>query len=177
MSQVASLKRGLSHVWKAWREERFDLALNEVNRLLEKRPDNSQLLVLRAELAQLQEDGGPSLREVREELTLAVALDPRSPNALIELGYFHSAVEDDAEAASKSFRKAIKLCRDLLKEALLGQAEVLLELERDDEARTCLLEAVQLISSNGRPDLEDMQRIDNLLERIIERNKSVHPAN
>jgi tetratricopeptide (TPR) repeat protein len=164
MKPSKSLKRGLTEVRREWRAGRYDRALDMVGRLLENWPDNPHLLLLRAELIQLQEENGPSLDEAKATLQRAVALDEQSPAALIELGHFLLAVEADAQAASKCFDKAIALCRRLLKEALLGQAETLAELERQPDALACLAEAYWLQSHNGKSTMGPNQK--EILERL-----------
>jgi len=162
MKTASSLKRGLTKVWKLQDDRRYDLALKEVDSLLEDWPGNAQLLVLRAELIQLQEDeeGSPSLEDAKNDLKRALALDELSPNTLIEMGYFLFKVEDDAKAASKYFQRAIKQSREFLREALLGQAELLSEQDQKEEALACLLEAYQLRTQNGHLIERD------LLERL-----------
>ena len=106
---------------------------------------------MRSDLIQLQGDreGTPTLRDPKAGLLRAASLDQDSPAALIELGYFAYAVEDDSEAASGYFQKAIRLCRASLKVALLGRAKALAELERQVEAVASLKEAVAVPSHNG----------------------------
>jgi Flp pilus assembly protein TadD len=169
MKTATDLRKGLSAIRKHWRAQRFGLALEEVQRLLEERPDNAQLLVMRASLTQLQddEDGIPTLDDARADLKRAVALDEDSPTPLIELAYFLFAIDDDAESASKYFQKAIKLCQSLLKEALLGQAEACSELGRESEAVDCLIRAYGLPTQNGKSGAAE----------IIERLKSLPGVN
>jgi tetratricopeptide (TPR) repeat protein len=146
-----SMKRGLAYVRRQWRAGRYDHALAGVERLLKDWPDNPHLLTLRGNLIQLQENQeGPTLNDAKLALQRAVDLDEESPRAWIELGHFLHASEDNAEAAAKCFAKAIRLSKRLLKEALLGQAKVLSELERRPEALACLTEAYWLQARNGK---------------------------
>jgi len=164
-SSNIALKRKLTVVWSHWRQGRYDRALEEVNRLLESRSDNAQLLVLRAALIQLQDDeeGTPPLDAARADLELAVSLDERSLDALIDLAYFQHAVDDDPKAAIKQFQKAVKLGRALLKKALIGQAEALAELQEETRAAECLIEAYHLAASNGKSDVKDiLERLESL---------------
>ncbi len=145
------MKRGLAQVRHQWGARRYDRALAEVDRLLQHWPDNPHLLTMRGNLIQLQEnDEGPTLKDAKLALQRAADLDEESPRTLIELGHFLYASEDDAKAAAKRFAKAIRLCKRLLKEALMGQAKVLAELERRSEAVACLTEAYWLQSRNGK---------------------------
>lgn len=148
---MKNMKRGLAQVRRQWRTGRYDRALAQVDRLLKDWPDNPHLLILRGNLIQLQEDdAGPTLKDAKRALQRAVDLDEESPSALIELGHFLNASEDDAKAAAKCFAKAIRLCKRLLKEALLAQAKVLSELDRRPEALACLTEVYWLQSQNGK---------------------------
>lgn len=151
MKLTASFKRGVAQVKRAWRGARFDQALSAVNRLLKDWPDNPQLLTMWGNLVQLQTgETGPTLDEAHTALRRAAELDEESPAAWKELGHFLSAVEDDACGASRCFDKTISLCKKLLAEALLANAQSLTELERREEALACIAEAYWLQSHNGK---------------------------
>ena len=92
----------------------------------------------------------PTLHDAKLALQRAVDVDEESPRSLIELGHFLNAVEDNAEEAAKCLAKTVRLAKRLLKEALLGQAKVLAELDRRTEAFACLTEAYWLQSRNGK---------------------------
>lgn len=158
MKSSTSMKRGLATIRRLWRSGRYDRALADVDRLLKEWPDNSQLLTMRGNLIQLQEEEGPTLKDAKRALQRAVDLDEESPYPLLELGHFLHAVEDDAEAAAKCFAKAIRLSKRLLREALVGQAKVFAQLERRSEAFACLTEAYWLQSRNGNPPQEPGDR-------------------
>jgi tetratricopeptide (TPR) repeat protein len=152
MKSLRSFKRGIAKARGEWLARHYDRALAEVSRLLKEWPDNPQLLVMWADLIQLQEtDEGPSLADARAAYQRAAELDDQAPAALIELGDYQYAIEEDAKAASRYFGKAIALCKDLLKNALLGQAKALAELDQRSAALACLAEAYWLQSHNGRP--------------------------
>ncbi len=131
MKSVASFKRGVAKARRLWRDKRFDEALAAVNQLLEDWPNNAHLLIMRADLIRLQadEDGQPTLEDAKADLERATSLDEDSPSALIELGHFAYAIEDDSETASKRFQEAIQLCRSLLQEALIGRGKGSLRIE------------------------------------------------
>lgn len=149
-----ALKRGLDRVGRLWEEGRYELALDDVRRLLELSPANPRLLVMRAQLTQLQdtEEEPPTLADAKADLKLASQLDEVSPAPLIELAYFTYAIDDDARGASRLFRGAIARCRELLREALLGQAKALTELGREGEALACLAEAQGLGRRDAKGD-------------------------
>jgi tetratricopeptide (TPR) repeat protein len=151
MKLTASFKRGVAQVKREWRAARYDQALSAVNRLLQDWPDNPRLLTMWGNLVQLQsEESGPALDEAHASLRRAVELDDDSPGAWKELGHFLSAVEDDARGASRCFDKTISLCKSMLAEALLANAQSLSELERREEALGCIAEAYWLQSHNGK---------------------------
>ena len=158
-----SLKRGIAKVLRLWNDQEYALALQQVNSLLEQWPNTPYLLVMRADLTQLQdvEEGEPTLGDARGDLELAVILDEECISAWIELGYCQFVHEDDAVAAIKNFREAIRLSRKFLKDALIGQAKALLELERDAEAMTCLAEAYTLTAKR-----DDKRRGAEILEEL-----------
>ncbi len=174
MKLASSRKRGLAQVRQACRKGKYGSALQEVDRLLKEWPDNPSLLVKRAELIQLLSGDSllqlhtiafrSTLDDAKEALLRAVELDEESPVPLLELAHFLFAAEDDAKAASQYFAKAVNLCKRLLKEALLGQAEALADLERTPEALACLMEAYWLQAQNGKlaSDEEILQRLENL---------------
>ena len=167
MKSTNSLKRGLAYVRRLWRSGRYSRALARVDQLLKEWPDNVHLLTLRGNLIQLQEtEKGPTLHDAKQALERAVQLDEESPRALIELGHFLNAAEDDAAAGAKCFARAIRLSKRLLKDALLGQAKVLSELERRPEALACLTEAYWLQSrdrkSVGAGDKEILEQLEAL---------------
>ena len=170
MKPIATFKRRVAKARRDWQEGRVAVALAEVDRLLKEWPDNPQLLVMWADLAQLQKQkNGAALDEAKAAYQRAAALGGEFPSALVELGHFHYSLEDDAKAANKTFERAVVACRRLLIEALLGKAKALHEMERITEARACLDEAymLRLRDPNG-PDLsstfeEIMEQLNELL--------------
>jgi Flp pilus assembly protein TadD len=168
-SPAGTLKRGLAKIGKLWKKQQFDRALAELEALIAARQDNAQLLVMRSQLIRLQEkeEGHPTLDDARNDLETAAALDEQSPIPLIELGYFHYVIDDDARAALPQFERATACCKRLLRESLLGQAGALEELGRTTEARECLIQALALFLGHdeeaGYPsDDEIINRLKNL---------------
>jgi predicted Zn-dependent protease len=170
MKSTASFKRGVAQAKRAWRAARYDQALAAVNRLLKDWPDNPRLLTMWGNLVQLQsEESGATLDEAQAALRRAVELDDESPAAWKELGHFLSAVEDDARGASRCFNKTISLCRIMLAEALLANAQALSELGRRDDALAYIAEAYLLQSQNDKTNGADAAKI---LDRLKELAKS-----
>ncbi len=136
--KTSTFRRKLSAVRAAERKSDYAKALAGLDALIEEVPGNPSLLVRRAMLIQLLEDGGLPLNEAKQALQVALQLDEKHPGALIELAQFQFAVEDDAAAATKTFQSAVGACSRLLVEALLGQAKALVEMNRREEAFDCL---------------------------------------
>ncbi len=165
MKSIHSFKRGVAKVRRLWLARDYEQALAEVSRLLQDWPDNPYLLIMWADLIQLQgENEGPTLEDAKAAYQRAIALDEKSPAALIELGKYIFAVEDDTMAATKVLAGAIRLSKHLLKEAFLAQAEVLVELERRQEALACLAEAYWLGSHNNK--VNSRRDPEEILERL-----------
>jgi tetratricopeptide (TPR) repeat protein len=174
MKSTASYKRGIAQIKREWRAARYARALSAANRLLKDWPDNSSLLTMWGNLVQLQSgESAPTLDEAQAGLRRAVELDEDSPGAWKELGHFLSAVEDDARGASRCFDKTISLCKRLLAEALLANAQSLTELERREEALACIAEAYWLQSHNGKTNGSGGSDI---LDRLSELAKTVPVA-
>jgi tetratricopeptide (TPR) repeat protein len=100
--------------------------------------------VVWARLVQLQEKSTYPLGDAKRALQQALELDRQAPAAAIELGHYLDNVEDDPQAATKTFAQAIATARQLLIEGLLGQAHALIQLDRREDAVRCLVEAHQL---------------------------------
>lgn len=162
MTSTRSFKQRLTKVFHHWKDEQHDLALSEVEEMLKSWPGNAQLYILLASLIQLQEQPSHGLDEAKEALQRAVAIDPNSPTAAIELGHYLDSVEDNPRAASKAFTEGIRSARRLLMDGLLGQARALLQLGKRADALKCLMEWLYLAnidnpsggskSANGAPD-------------------------
>lgn len=163
MTSTRSFKQKLSKVYQCWQAEQYDDALGHLEALLEVWPGNPQLHVLWATLVQLQDNPSNGLDEVKARLQSAIELDRNSPSAAIELGYFLDAVEDNPQAAAKSFSDGISMARRLLVDGLLGKARSLLQLGKRDEAFKCLMESLRTEnveatseggkSTNATPDI------------------------
>jgi tetratricopeptide (TPR) repeat protein len=153
MKSTRSYKQKLGAVRRAIDAGNYDVALAEVDLLLDEWPGAASLHVLRAELIQLQDhDGAPPLEEAKAALKHAGDLDNPTHSPLIELGHFQFSVEDDPKAAAQSFKKGVQVYKELLIESLLGQAAALEELNRREEAFDCLSQARLLQTSfNGEP--------------------------
>src|SRR5438876_683546 len=139
MMNLRSFEQSLAKIFRAWRSARYDDALAQVERLTQVLPGNAQLHILWASVVQLQDRPAHSLREAKQALLRAVALDGESPAAAVELGHFLDAVDDDPQAAADTFAGAVQAARRLLIDGLLGQARALVQLNQRDASRKCLL--------------------------------------
>lgn len=151
MSNLREFKQALSAISRLWKDKDYDAALAEVESLLRRWPGNAQLHILWASLVQLQEAPEHGLDKVKEALQHAVELDKRSPAAAIELGHFLDNVEDDPQAASKVYAEVVAAARQMLLEALVGQAKALRQLGEKDEFLRCLVEVLHLVRSETDP--------------------------
>jgi Flp pilus assembly protein TadD len=144
MKSIRSFKQKLAAIERLRDDGQFSRALAEVEELQESWPGNAHLHTLWAKLVQLQEETTHSLDEAKTALQHAVDLGPQSPAAATELGCFLDAVEDDPRAAARAFAEAVATARHLLIDGLLGRARALVQLEKKEEARRCLVEALYL---------------------------------
>ncbi len=167
MNGTGSFTKGLADVLSLWEGEKFDRAMKRLEELRESWPGNAQLQVLWARLVQLQEKPTHSLSDVKRALQQAIELDKQSPAAAIELGYFLDNVEDDPQAAAKSFAQGIAAARHLLIEGLLGQARSLIQLDKREDAVRSLVEAHQLADAErGTKKGPFTGRIEELLTEL-----------
>jgi tetratricopeptide (TPR) repeat protein len=151
MKSATSLQRDLEKIRRLCDRESYNRAFSAINQLREQWPDNPEVLVLWANLLQLQEeDTGPPLEEAKKALQKAASLDEQNPMPWNELGQYVFVVEDDAKSACAYFAKAIALSRKYLTEALVNQAKALMEKDRKDEAMACLIEAYNLNGHDSR---------------------------
>jgi tetratricopeptide (TPR) repeat protein len=155
MKTTASYKRAVAAIRSFRQRHKYAEALASLEALLNQWPDQPVLLLLRAELIQLQDEQGPRLDDAAIALKRAVALDDGNADAWLELGHFQFAIKDDARAAEKSFVQAIGASSATLIAALVGRAAALEELGRNSEAFDCLSAARYLQSAaatkNGAP--------------------------
>ncbi|HJT32476.1 MAG TPA: hypothetical protein VJ783_10570 [Pirellulales bacterium] len=161
MSHTRAFKKALARISRLSAANDYDAALKEVESLLETWPGNPQAHVLRASFIQLQGDPGCTLDDAKKTLQEAVELDKTSPAAAIELAHFLDAVEDNPKAAVTVYAEAIVRSRDLLIEALIGQAKALLQLDKKAEALKCLVELLQLMGTASSSDRSKSARAGN----------------
>jgi hypothetical protein len=167
MKSSRTLKQGLARVQKLHRNGEFAKAFAEVEALMRDWPGSVALTLQWTTLAQLKEGDEPSLDAIRRALESAVQLEPDAPAAGIELGHFLDAVEDDPRSAAKTFSEAAAVARRLLREALVGEAKALVQLDKKKEARRCLMELLPL----SDPGEADTAELEDLLHDVLA-NKS-----
>jgi len=144
MNNQKAYKQGLAAVSRFWEYNDFPAALTKIEEMRGTWPGNSHLWILWASAVQLQEDTAHSLDDAKRALQVACEFDKTSPAGPIELGYFLDTVEDDPAAGAESFAAGAALARQLLCEALIGQAKTLLQLGKREDSLACLLEFLQV---------------------------------
>jgi len=174
MSTTRTFKQNLSTISNLWESQDYDSALAKVEELQKSWPGNSQLLILWSRLVQLQENPGHDLNEAKTALQQAIDLDKTSPAAVIELGYFLDAIEDDPQAAIKSYSEGVGLARKLLIEGLIGQAKGFLQLEKKESAQECVLEILHLLSFEPKSKREKATGPDVLVTSLRGHAFGVH---
>ncbi|MCI0684219.1 MAG: hypothetical protein L0Y71_19085 [Gemmataceae bacterium] len=160
MSTLRSFKQSLSAISRLWEEKDYDTALTKVEELRRTWPGNSHLHILWAGLVQLQENPRHSLEEARQALQQAIDLDKSSPAGVIELGHFLDAVEDNPQAAAKTYAEGVARARQLWLDGLIGQAKALLQLDKREEALGCVQEILHLLPFEPRPKRDRSEEPD-----------------
>jgi tetratricopeptide (TPR) repeat protein len=162
MKNIQSFSKRLAQVARLRRNEEYDSAFVEVEKMLKAWPGNPRLHIEWATLVQLMEEPKQSLQAAKESLRQAIDFDAESPSAAIELAHFLDNVEDSPKAAAKVFAEAVALARSSLIQGLIGQAKALIQLDQRDEARKCLVELLSLsegttvsgdLSNGAMPDI------------------------
>ncbi|MCI0703888.1 MAG: hypothetical protein L0241_22755 [Planctomycetia bacterium] len=148
MTGTGAFTKGLTEIQSLLEVEKYDRALERLEKLRDAWPGNPQLLIVWSRLVQLQDNPTHTLADAKRALQQAIELDKQSAAAAIELGYFLDNVEDNVQAATKSFAQGIVAARQLLIEGLLGQARALIQLDKREEAVRCLVEAHQLADAD-----------------------------
>ena len=89
---------------------------------------------------QLTDNPKGDLNEAQISLEQALNVDDEYVPALMDLGYFHLNVMDDAEAALPPFRKAFSISADNITEAVIGLAQCISETDSPNAALAFLQE-------------------------------------
>ena len=155
MIRTRRLQKEVAQVRKLWAVLHYDWAIANVDELCKECPCNSQLLVMWACLAQLQDDPGSSLNEVKRSLQQAIEFDSKSVDALLEMGNLLDSVDDSPSVAAKMFADAADLARRQLVDALVGSAKSLLQINPHSEAIDFLIEALQFRSRPSCCSMDD----------------------
>jgi tetratricopeptide (TPR) repeat protein len=121
------------------RSERFDEAALYLSKLEEERRLTPAELVLKGRLIQLgSASNALSLEDAEAAFHSALSMDPDYVPALLELGWFLHAVEDDTTQGLSFFERALDVCRNQMSEAVRGKMECLEELESEEAAQKFL---------------------------------------
>jgi tetratricopeptide (TPR) repeat protein len=140
MLQKDIFLKNLKDIERLLRGNQYSKALLIVNKLLEKYPFSTRLLLLKGRLIQLLDEESElgELQDALDALELASELDDGSIDALNELAMFRHVMEDKQDEAILLFEKSIAKCFELLEEAYLGKAKCLFETDRVFESLNCL---------------------------------------
>ncbi len=127
----------------------FDRILEVLSGIERSRPLTPRELVLRSRCIQLASGSGvPPLKEAAKALREALERDDEYIPAILDLAWYHHAVEDDPARALPLFERAYELSRQSLTEAIVGKVDCLEELESTEVAaeflRRALGEAVRV---------------------------------
>jgi|GEM_PF-1233204 len=123
----------------------WDEALAVTDKALEWRPDNEEMLVLKARGLAFSR-GQRDIEKARQALRRAIFINPRRP-FLYEY-YGHLVKTDSPERAGKLFRKAVSLYPNSL-DLNLDLGKWLLKKRKYDEAEQVLLHAAKCGNANG----------------------------
>ena len=127
LEQIKRIRNGVQVA--SHREGHAAQVYAECNKLLAQHPDNVQLLVYKSQLIQMMSDGSEVLLEnARDALKKALSIDPNYIPALIELGWFIFAHDDNAKRASKYFLKAMKLANSYANDCVRWIKDCFLEM-------------------------------------------------
>lgn len=131
-------------------KEDYETALILLESLLSEYPFVTQMLIKKAELIQLLPETSElgELSDAQKALELAVEIDPKSVEAILELAYFHSAVLDQEKEAEKLFDRTIQICFEFLEDAYRGKIQSLISRDRREEANRWIQEAQKLFPAS-----------------------------
>lgn len=157
MSARDSLHQKLKEIEKLSKQGNYEAALVKINDFLSEYPYITRLLLLKGEIIQLLDEDSPlaELKDARKAFELAMEVDPKSIEALLELAHFYSAVEDNDLKAIQFFDQTIQLCLMLLQEAYIGKIKTLINSERKSEALELIKAALKLF-----PDSDEIQKLE-----------------
>lgn len=110
-------------------QDDYDAAVRLIEAAGERRALTAAELVWKGRFIQLGSEQGVALDEARKAFEAALEIAPGDPSALIELGWYWHAIEDEPNRALDYFEQAIAGATALLQEAGSGKADCLQEIE------------------------------------------------
>jgi len=126
------------------REKRFDEAVAALAAVESTRRLSVAELVLKGDCIQLGSGAGTlPLGEVERSFSAALEQDEEYVPALLGLGWFHYAVQDEAQAGLAFFERALAVGLEHLREAIKGKWSCLEELESREAADAFLRDIVR----------------------------------
>lgn len=119
--------------------EKFDDVLALLSDIETQRSLTLRELVIKGRCIQLTSDlESWQLTDAVSAFEKALEIEPDYVPALIELGFFYYAIEDNASRALPLFEAAVRIVRAQLTEAAVGKSGCLEELEGEEAAATFL---------------------------------------
>jgi Tfp pilus assembly protein PilF len=108
------------------------------------------MLIKKGELIQLLPEASElgELSDAQKALELALEIDPKSVEAILELAHFYSAVLDQEREAEKLFDQAVQRCSEFLEEAYRGKIQSLVSRGKSVEARRWVQKAQKLFPAS-----------------------------
>jgi tetratricopeptide (TPR) repeat protein len=135
-------------VRRAVEDEQFDVAVDMLRAIELRRTLSPQELVLKARCLQLHPvTDGRLLTEAENALRTVLNADAEYVPALMELGWFHLNVENNAAEALGAFERAFKLADSAAAEALVGMSRSTEEL-RSRTAAVAMIEEHSVLRSD-----------------------------
>lgn len=135
-----------------------DHVRKELDRLYEiekSRPLDVSELVAKGRCLQVSDGDEQTLREAEQTLLQAVRLDPEYVPAMLELGWYYLNVSDNPARAEPWFKKSRELLRDLMTDAVVGEARCAGELRSKSAAIDVLRNATVVDRDRLRQELEE----------------------
>jgi tetratricopeptide (TPR) repeat protein len=131
-------------------QEDYEVALTLLEHLLSEYPFVTQMLIKKGQLIQLLPEASElgELSDAQKALELALEIDPKSMEAILELAHFYSAVLDQEREADKLFDQAVQRCSEFLEEAYRGKIQSLVSRGKSVEARRWVQKAQKLFPAS-----------------------------
>lgn len=157
------MKDALKEVKSLYRAERYEDAFVLLEVIEKQGFLHPEVLAWKGRCLQLMDESiKDPLSEVKKLYDRAMEIDNEYIPVIIELGYFHLRVLDQADVAVKLFERASSLQKGLLTQTVVGMAECLAELKSKQVALDYLTEA-----SKNILDIEEIHKVRDEINSIV----------